>query len=66
MYFLIEYFLVKYNTVCDKASADIKKGFDCEPIYNEEFLEINIKPHGDKVTDFYDKRFLRWTLIILA
>ena len=66
MYFLTEYFLGKYNTVWDKASAYIKKGFDCEPIYNEELLEINIKSHGDKVTDFFDKRFLRWTLIILA
>ena len=68
MYILIEYddFLEKYNTVWDKVSADIKEEFDCEHIYNEEFLKINIKSHGDEVTDFYDKRFLRWTLIILA
>ena len=61
MYILIEYedFLEKYNTVWDKVSAHIKEEFDCEPIYNEEFLKINIKSHGDEVTDFYDKRFLR-------
>ena len=57
MYFLIEYddLLEKYNTICVKVSADIKKEFDSEPVYNKEFLKTKIKPHGDEVTGFYDK-----------
>ena len=36
MYFLIENdeLLEKYNTIWDKVSADIKKEFDREPVYN--------------------------------
>ena len=44
MYFLIE----------DNVSADIKKQFDSEPVKN--FLKTKKKSHGDKVTDFYDKK----------
>ena len=57
MYFLIEYddLLEKYNTICIKVSAEIKKEFDSEPVYNKEFLKTKIKPHGDQVTGFYDK-----------
>ena len=57
MYFLIEYddLLEKYNTICVKVSAEIKKEFDSEPVYNKEFLKTKIKPHGDEVTGFYDK-----------
>ena len=29
--------LEKYNTIWEKASADIKKGFDSAPIYNKKF-----------------------------
>ena len=58
MYFLIEDddLLEKYNTNCDKVSADIKKEFDREPAYDKEFSKTKIKSHGDKVTDFYDKK----------
>ena len=57
MYFLIEHddLLGKYNTIWDKVSADIKKEFDSEPVYDKEFLETKIKSHGDEVTDFYGK-----------
>ena len=57
MYFLIENdeLLEKYNTVWDKVSADIKKEFDSEPVYNKHFLKTKIKSYGDEVTDFYDK-----------
>ena len=50
--------LKKYNTIWDKVSADIKKEFDSEPVYNKNFLKTKIKSHGDEVTDFYDKKFL--------
>ena len=29
--------LEKYNTIWDKVSADKKKEFDSEPVYNNEF-----------------------------
>ena len=58
MYFLIEDddLLEKYNTIWDKVSADIKKEFDSEPVYNKKFLKTKIKSHGDEVTDFYDEK----------
>ena len=57
MYFLIEEenLLEKCNTICDKVSADIKKEFDRNPVYNKEFLKSKIKSYGDEVTDFCDK-----------
>ena len=59
MYFLIEddNLLEKYNTIRDKVSADIKKEFDTDPVYNKQFLKTKIKSHGDEVTDFYNKKF---------
>ena len=53
MCFLIEDddLLEKYNTILDKISADFKKEFDREPVYNKKLLKIIIKFHGDKVLD---------------
>ena len=58
MYVLIEDddVLQKYDTIWDKVSADIKKEFDSEPVYNKNFLKTKITLHGDEVTDFYDKK----------
>ena len=47
--------LKKYNTIWEKVSADIKKEFDSEPIYNKTFLETKLKSHSDEITDFYGK-----------
>ena len=60
MYFLIEdnNLIEKFSTIWDKVSADIKKEFDSEPVYNKNYLKTKIKSHGDEVTDFYDKKFL--------
>ena len=57
MYFLIEddYLLEKYNTILDKVSADIKKRFNSESVYNKNYWKTKIKSHGNEV--FY--RFLR-------
>ena len=68
MYFMIkdDDLLEKYNTVWDKDSADIKKEFDSELVYNKEFLKTETKYHGNEVADFYDKKFLRWTLTMLV
>ena len=48
--------LAKYNSICDKVSADIKEEFDSKPAYNNFFLEIKKKSHGNgnEVTGFYD------------
>ena len=35
-------------------SADIKQKLDSEPAYNNNYLKIKIKCHGDGVTDFHD------------
>ena len=61
MYFLIENddLLEKYNTIWDKVSADIKKEFDSEPVYNKRFLKTKIKSHGNEVTDFYHKQITK-------
>ena len=57
MYILIEDddLLEKYNTIWDKVSADIKKEFYSEPVFNKTFLKTKIKFYGDEVTDFHDK-----------
>ena len=61
MYFLFEddYLLRKYITIWDKVSADIKKEFDNEPVYNKKTLKTKIKFYGNKVTDFYNKDILK-------
>ena len=44
--------LEKYNTICDKVSADIKKNL----IASLPTIKITWKSHGNEVTDFYDKK----------
>ena len=59
MYFLIEDYdlFEKYNTVWDKFSADIRKEYNSEPVYNKNYLKTKIKSHGDdEDTGFYDKK----------
>ena len=53
------WWLKKPNTIWNKVIADIKKEFDRGPVYLKEFLKTKIKPHGDEVTNFYDKKFWR-------
>ena len=68
MYFLIENedLLEKYNSIRDKVIAGFKKEFDSEPVYNKNLLKTKVKSYGNKVTDFDNKNFLRWNLIILV
>ena len=51
MYFLFEDvgLLEIYNTIWDKASVDIKKELDSEPVYNKEFLKPKVKSQQDEV-----------------
>ena len=57
MYFLIEDedLLEKYNTIWDKFSADIKKEFDSEPVYQTFFFENQNKISWWWSYNFYDK-----------
>ena len=43
----------KYNTMWNKISADIRKKFDSEPVYNKNYLKTKIKSHGDEIIEFY-------------
>ena len=65
MYFLIENdgLLEKYNTIWDKVSTDIKKEFDSEPVYNKNFLKTKIKPSGNEIIDFLDKKVPKFKYI---
>ena len=56
MYSMIEddNLLEKYNTIWDKVSADIKKEFDCKPVYNENFFE-----NQNKIFWWWSSRFLQ-------
>ena len=68
MHFLIEDhddLLEKYNTIWDKVSADIKKEFNGESVYNKTFLKTKINSHGNEVTDFFNKKILRWNSILV-
>ena len=58
MYFLIEDndLLEKYNTIWKKVSADIKKEFNSEPVYNKKFLKTKLKSHGEENKEFYDEQ----------
>ena len=51
--------LEKYNTIWDKVSADIKKEFDSEPVYNKKFLKTKIKSCGNEVLVLYNKKTLQ-------
>ena len=58
MYFVTEDvdLLKKYNTICDKVSADIRKEFDSKPVYNKNYLKTKLKSDDNEVIDFYDKK----------
>ena len=55
IFFDWRWWLEKYHTNWDIVSADIKKEFDSEPVYDKTFLKTKIKSCGDEVTDFHDK-----------
>ena len=68
MYYLIEDddSLEKYNTILDKVSADIKNNLIASLSTIKKILERKIKSHGDEVSNFYDKKILGYTLIVLV
>ena len=40
-------------------SANIKKEFDSQSVYNKNILKTKIKFHGDEVTDFFNQKILK-------
>ena len=52
----VDHLLEKQNSLWDKVSVNIRKGFDREPVFKTELLKTKIKCHGDRVTDVYDKK----------
>ena len=46
-------FLEKYNEICDKVSDIIKKVFDSEPVYNNEYLETKLKSCEEKINTIF-------------
>ena len=51
-----------FYTIWDKVSTDIKKEFDGKPVYQKKKKKVSktkIESHGDEVTDFLIKKFLR-------
>ena len=49
--------LEKYDTIWDKVSADIKKEFDIEPVYNKNYLKTKINIMAMKLDIFTIKEF---------
>ena len=49
LYFLIEDgdLLEKYNAIWDNVSADVKREFDGEPVYNKNFFKTKTKSYGN-------------------
>ena len=50
--------LEKYNTIWDKVSADIKKEFDSEPVYNKSYLKTKLNLIAMKLQTFTIKKLL--------
>ena len=50
--------LANYNEIWEKVSKNIiKKEFDIEPIYNQNFLKTNIKSYKEKInTNFHNNK----------
>ena len=57
MYFWLK-IMTYLKNIIPLGNVDIKK-IASESIYNKEYLKTKIKSHGNEVTDFYDKKFIR-------
>ena len=58
--------LEKYNTICNKLSADIKNEFANKPVYIEKYLKTKIKFMAMNLKTFAIKKFQRQIIIILV
>ena len=41
--------LQKYNEIWEKVKNSLKKEFHSEPMYNEKYLKVKIKPYNGKI-----------------
>ena len=49
--------LEKYNEIWEKVKSSIKKEFDSEPVYNEQYLKTKIKSYKVKInTNFHNNK----------
>ena len=49
--------LEKYNEMWEKVKNSIKKEFDTEPVYNEQYLKTKIKSYKVKInTNFHNNK----------
>ena len=49
--------LEKYNEIWKKVKSSIKKEFDSEPVYNEQYLKTKIKSYKVKInTNFHNNK----------
>ena len=49
--------LEKYNEIWKKVKSSIKKEFDNEPVYNEQYLKTKIKSYKVKInTNFHNNK----------
>ena len=49
--------LKKYNKILDEVSNSIKRGFDNEPVYNEQYLKTKVKFYKGQInTNFHGDR----------
>ena len=52
--------LEKYNEIWNKVGKVIKKEFDSEPIYNDNYAKTKMKSYEEKIsTNFQDNKLLR-------
>ena len=52
--------LEKYNEIWDKVSKVIKKGFDSDPIYNENNLKTKIKSYEGRINkNFHHDKIIK-------
>ena len=56
-------FRKKYNTICDKVNANIKKKIDSKPVYNKKFLKTKMLM-SLQITMI--KNILRQVLVVLV
>ena len=49
--------LEKYNEIWEKVKNSTEKEFDSEPVYNEKYLEAEIKSYNGKInTNFHNNK----------
>ena len=47
---------LKINNIWNKASNNIEKELDCEPIYDKRFLNTKLRSYIDVATNFHTRK----------